>query len=223
MPRVRGLSSVVGQTRVRCGLPSASMRTRSRVSAPSPNSGAGLCSSSTSEGPVPGGELAPDAPCGLSDGGDASGLGYDGQVARRNSSGHPDASARRLRAKPAGYRQNRSSTISSPSGGKSDGEAGVRISIGTILASLLLSYPCSILAWRSPVGRPARFMVAGRRRKRRSRSAPGKGLVHAVAGSPRESRPRPVRRAAMPRAVWLFTAPQLMPIAAATSASERSA
>ena len=51
----------------------------------------------------------------------------------------------------------------------------------------------------------------------------GKGLVHAVAGSPRESRPRPVRRAAMARAVWLFTAPQLMPIAAATSASEKSA
>ena len=54
-------------------------------------------------------------------------------------------------------------------------------------------------------------------------SAEEKRLVYAVAGSPRDSRPRPVRRAAMARAVWLFTAPQLMPIAAATSASERSA
>ena len=29
-----------------------------------------------------------------SDGGDASGLGYHGQIARRNSSGHPDAQVR---------------------------------------------------------------------------------------------------------------------------------
>ena len=34
---------------------------------------------------------------------------------------------------------------------------------------------------------------------------------------------RSARSAAMARAVWLFTAPQLMPIAAATSASEKSA
>ena len=34
---------------------------------------------------------------------------------------------------------------------------------------------------------------------------------------------RSARRAAMARAVWLFTAPQLMPIAAAVSASEKSA
>ena len=34
--------------------------------------------------------------------------------------------------------------------------------------------------------------MARRRRKRRSRTAPGRGLVQAVAGSPRESRPRPV-------------------------------
>jgi len=34
---------------------------------------------------------------------------------------------------------------------------------------------------------------------------------------------RSARSAAMARAVWLFTAPRLMPIAAATSASEKSA
>ena len=34
---------------------------------------------------------------------------------------------------------------------------------------------------------------------------------------------RSARSAAMARAVWLFTAPQLMPIAAATSASQKSA
>jgi hypothetical protein len=41
----------VRQTRDQCGLPSAPMRTRSRVSRPSPDSGAGWCSSSTRQGP----------------------------------------------------------------------------------------------------------------------------------------------------------------------------
>jgi len=37
------------------------------------------------------------------------------------------------------------------------------------------------------------------------------------------SRSRAARSAAIPRAVWLFTAPRLMPIAVAISASDRSA
>ena len=122
-----------------------------------------------------------------------------------------------------GSPQDGSSTTSSPSGGKSEGEAGVRTSIGTILASLLLPYPCSILLgevqWADRGGLWWRGGGASVDRDQRR----GKGPVHAVAGSPRESRPRSVRSAAMARAVWLFTAPQLMPIAAATSASERSA
>jgi len=42
-------------------------------------------------------------------------------------------------------------------------------------------------------------------------------------GSGHYSRSRAARRAVMPRAVWLLTAPRLIPIAAAISASDRSA
>jgi hypothetical protein len=48
-------------------------------------------------------------------------------------------------------------------------------------------------------------------------------LVGAVAGSHHHSRSNTERRAVMPRAVWLFTAPRLMPIVAAISASDKSA
>ena len=44
-----------------------------------------------------------------------------------------------------------------------------------------------------------------------------------VAGSGHYSCSRAARRAAMPRAVWLLTAPRLMPMVAAISASDRSA
>ena len=44
-----------------------------------------------------------------------------------------------------------------------------------------------------------------------------------VAGSGHYSCSRAARRAAMPRAVWLFTAPRLIFMAAAISASDRSA
>ena len=44
-----------------------------------------------------------------------------------------------------------------------------------------------------------------------------------VAGSGHYSCSRAARRAVMPRAVWLFTAPRLIPIAVAISASDRSA
>ncbi len=44
-----------------------------------------------------------------------------------------------------------------------------------------------------------------------------------VAGSGHDSCSRAARRAAMPRAVWLFTAPRLIFIAVAISASDRSA
>jgi hypothetical protein len=47
--------------------------------------------------------------------------------------------------------------------------------------------------------------------------------VGAVAGSGHKSCSRATRRAAIPRAVWLLTAPRLMFIAAAISASDRSA
>src|SRR5215472_4491544 len=43
------------------------------------------------------------------------------------------------------------------------------------------------------------------------------------AGARGHSRSRAVRRAVMPRAVWLLTAPRLIPIAVAISASDRSA
>jgi hypothetical protein len=47
---------------------------------------------------------------------------------------------------------------------------------------------------------------------------------HAVVpGSGHYSCSRAARRAAMPRAVWLFTAPRLIPIAVAICASDRSA
>jgi hypothetical protein len=44
-----------------------------------------------------------------------------------------------------------------------------------------------------------------------------------VSGSRHYSCSRAARRALMPRAVWLLTAPRLMPIAVAISASDRSA
>ena len=44
-----------------------------------------------------------------------------------------------------------------------------------------------------------------------------------VSGSRHDSCSRAARRALMPRAVWLLTAPRLMPIAVAISASDRSA
>ena len=47
--------------------------------------------------------------------------------------------------------------------------------------------------------------------------------VGAVTGFYHYSRSSAARRAVMPRAVWLFTAPRLMPIVAAISASDRSA
>ena len=189
--------------------------TRSRVSMPSPDSGAGQCSSSTSSGPylrASSAQIRPaDSVTTARCPGSVSvvthtqvddtlpGLGGR-QVTPERLVGDQLAERRQVRRR--GRRQDFHRTI---------------------LASLLLPYPCSILAWRSPVGRPARFMVAGRRRSVDRDECRGKGLVHAAAGSLRESRSRSVRRAAMPRAVWLFTAPQLMPIAAATSASERSA
>ena len=44
-----------------------------------------------------------------------------------------------------------------------------------------------------------------------------------VAGSGHYSCSKAARRAVMPRAVWLFTAPRLIPIAIAISASDKSA
>ena len=44
-----------------------------------------------------------------------------------------------------------------------------------------------------------------------------------VAGSSHDCCSKAARRAVMPRAVWLLTAPRLMPMVAAISASDRSA
>lgn len=86
---------------------------------------------------LPAGKLGPDMRGEVGDAG--FGVGFV-TTARCRGSGRAVSQTRRcttsVRATPAGYDQSGSSATSSASGGKSDGEAGVKASIRTIVDSL---------------------------------------------------------------------------------------
>ena len=130
-PGVTRILLRVGHTQDQCGLPSAPMRTRSRASMPSPDSGAGWCSSSTREGPYlrarPPQIRPADSVTEMRPPVSVTTARYPGAaVAVAQTRRCPAPSRARPRA---GYCQNGSSTSSSPSGGRSAAEAGVSPSI----------------------------------------------------------------------------------------------
>jgi hypothetical protein len=118
---------------------------------------------------------------GLGDGGGKASLGDDSQVASLRNCGQPHAQVRNpSRDRPAGYRQNGSSVISSPIGGRSSAEVGVKSSIAQPLTSKLVAKASlASLPFTVPVFDP------GRVAQDRFRSDPNRMLVAELFGEAR--------------------------------------